>query len=288
MSTIERLSVGEKIAWVAAVITTPETFHKRARLATEELGAQCIPLLPSFFHKPPSSPGEAGDQFQGLGQWMAVCQAAIFEMLYYFREASLPLLRQVAFGEYDWTQARAIEILCKFASEGIEREQIDRELAQELPQLRYETVMSVRSVLAQLTAVAHRLKVAFHALIHEYMQEDPVDALDLIEALASADPPSTRVYEAFLRKLMRGEMLAGRHPILDGHIIEQKPDGSEIVHGTPLPSDFHPIRATLVLLRLLPDDETIVAEVRRWATIHPDKQVREELRQQLEQREQYT
>ena len=81
MSTLERVSVGEKIAWVAAAITTPETFHKRAGLATEELGSQCIPLLPSFFHKPPSFPGEAGDQFQGLGQWMAVCQAAIFEML---------------------------------------------------------------------------------------------------------------------------------------------------------------------------------------------------------------
>jgi hypothetical protein len=223
MSAIERLPVGEKIAWVAAAITTPETFHKRARSATEELGAQCIPLLPSFFHKPPSSPVEAGDQFQGLGQWMAVCQAAIFEMLYYFREAALPLLRQVAFGEYDWTQARAIEILCKFAIEGIEREQIDRELAQELPQLRYETLMSVRSVLAQLAAVAPRLRVAFHSLIHEYMQEDPVDALNLIEALSFADPPSIRVYEAFLRKLAHGEMLAGRHPIMDGHIIEQKP-----------------------------------------------------------------
>jgi len=118
--------------------------------------------------------------------------------------------------------------------------------------------------------------------LYEYMQEDPVDALDLIEALASAEPPSISVYEAFLRKLMHGELLAGRHPILDGLIIEQKPDGSEIVHGTPLPSDFHAIRATLVLLRLLPDDETIVAEVRRWATIHPDEKVWEELRQQLE------
>ncbi len=284
----EKLSVGEKIAWVAAAITTPETFHMRARVATEELGAQCIPLLPSFFHKPPSSPEEAGDQFQGLGQWMAVCQAAIFEMLNYFREAALPLLRQVAFGEYDWTQARAIEVLCKFASEGIEREQIDRELAEVLPQLRYETVMSANNVLAQLTVVAPRLMVAFHTLIHEYMQEDPVDALDLIEALASADPPSASVYEAFLRRLMHGEMLAGRHPILDGQIIEQQPDGSEIVHGTPLPDDFHAIRAALVLLRLLPDDEMIVAEVHRWATSHPDEQVREELRQQLEQREQHT
>ena len=275
-------SVGKKIAWVAASITDPETFHERARVVAGELGPRCIPLLPGFFHKPPAIPGEVKDQFQGLGQWMEVCQTAIFEMLSCFREAALPLLRQVAFGVYDWTQARAIELLCRFALEGIEREQIVRELAQALPQMRYETVMRARSMLAQLAGAAPRLKAAFHALIHEYMQDDPVDALDLIEVLAFADPPSAREYEMFLRRLMHGEMLAGRHPILDGAVLELKPDGSEIVHGTPLPGDFHAIRAALVLLRLAPDDETVLAAIRHWMATHPDEKVRQELRQQLD------
>lgn len=274
-------SVGEQIAWVAASITTPETFHSRARLAAEALGPRCIPLLPGFFHKPPPIPDEVKDQFQGLGQWMEVCQAAIFEILFYFREAALALLRQVAFGVYDWTQARAIEILCKLALEGLERQQIEKELAHALPQLRYETVMQARSALAQLAVVAPQLKAAFHALIYEYMQDDPVDALDLIEALAFADPSSVKEYETFLHKLMRGEMLAGRHPILDGAILELKPDGSEIVHGTPLPDDYHAIRASLVLLRLFPDDETVIGVIRQWAAAHPDEKVRQELRQQL-------
>ncbi len=287
MPAIERASLGEKIAWVAAAINTPETFRKRARLVAQELGSTCIPLLPSFFHHSPNPPEEVKGQFSGLGQWMDVCQAAIFEMLYYFREAALPLLRQVAFGVYDWTQVRAIEILCRFAAEGLEREQIEKELAQELPRLRYEAVMSARNVLARLTLVAPQLMVAFHTLIHEYLQEefDPVDALDLIEALAYAHPPAAKTYETFLRKLMSGEELAGRHPILDGHVIEYTPDGAEVVHGNPLPSDFHAVRAALVLLRLIPDDETALAEVRRWAMAYPDEKVREELRQQLEQRE---
>ncbi len=274
-------SVGEKIAWVAASITTPETFHQRARLAAEALGPRCIPGLPAFFHKPPAIPGEVKDQFQGLGQWMEACQAAIFVILYYFREAALPLLRKVAFGLYDWTQARAIEILCKFALEGIERQQIERELAQALPQLRYETVMRIAGSLAQLAVVTPQLKAAFHALIREYMQDDPVDALDLIEALAFADPSSARGYEMFLRRLMRGEMLTGRHPLLDGAVLELKPDGSEIVHGTPLPDDFHAIRAALVLLRLFPDDETVLAALHHWIATHPDEKVRQELLQQL-------
>jgi len=112
-------SVGERVARVAASITSPETFHRRARLAAEVLGPRRIAFLPAFFHKPPSIPDEVKDQFQGLGQWMEVCQ------------------------------------------------------------------------------------------------------------LAFADPSSVREYEMFLRRLMHGEMLAGRHPILDGAILELKPDGSE-------------------------------------------------------------
>ncbi len=37
MSAIERTSLGEKIAWVAVAINTPEIFRERARLVTEEL-----------------------------------------------------------------------------------------------------------------------------------------------------------------------------------------------------------------------------------------------------------
>jgi hypothetical protein len=274
-------SVGEKIAWVAASITTPEIFHDRARLAAEELGPRCITYLPAFFHKPPSLPHEVKDQFHGLGEWMAICQAAIFEMLYFFREASLPLLRQVAFGVYDWTQARAIEILCKLALEGIERAQIERELAQALPQLRYETMLRIRNVLAQLAVVAPQLKAVFHTLIDEYVYDGPAEALNLIEALVFADPPLARGYEAFLRRIMYGELLADRHPILDGAVLELKPDGSTIIHGTPLPDDFHAIRAALVLLRLVPTDEAVLAALHHWAATHPDEKVRRELGQRL-------
>jgi hypothetical protein len=48
---------------------------------------------------------------------------AAFEILYNLGEAALPLLRKIAFGEYDWTQGNAIEILRRWAAEGVDREQ---------------------------------------------------------------------------------------------------------------------------------------------------------------------
>ncbi|GHO80784.1 hypothetical protein KSD_85550 [Ktedonobacter sp. SOSP1-85] len=67
MTASEKAFLGEKVAWVAAAIQMPEEFRKRAKLATEELGAKVISLLPDFFHQPPRIPENAKIQFSGLG-----------------------------------------------------------------------------------------------------------------------------------------------------------------------------------------------------------------------------
>ena len=65
-----------------------------------------------------------------------------------FGEAALPVLRQVAYGEYDWTQGNAVEVLIRLAATGIEREQIIAELRREFPTFQYEaTLYSVGPVL---------------------------------------------------------------------------------------------------------------------------------------------
>jgi len=55
----------------------------------------------------------------------------------------------------------------------------------------------------------------------------------------------------------------------------------ETFQGTPLPDDFHAIRAALVLLRLVPTDEPVLAALRHWVVVHPDEKVRQELRRRL-------
>jgi hypothetical protein len=44
----------------------------------------------------------------------------------------------VAFGEYDWTQGNAVEVLVRLAATGVEREQTVTDLRREFPGLRYE------------------------------------------------------------------------------------------------------------------------------------------------------
>ena len=131
----------EKIRWVASSVHDADGFRSRASAAADDLGPDAIETLATLFHSEHSPPDNLADQFPGLGDWIAARQFAIFEMFYYLREAALPVLRRVAFGEYDWTQGNAIEVLCRLASESVERDQIIAEVRREIPKMRYEALL---------------------------------------------------------------------------------------------------------------------------------------------------
>jgi hypothetical protein len=46
------------------------------------------------------------------------------------------MLREVACGEHDWTQGYAIELMCRLAAEGIDRDRTLTDLKREMPGMR--------------------------------------------------------------------------------------------------------------------------------------------------------
>lgn len=46
-----------------------------------------------------------------LSGWLSACQFSIFELVYKRGKEVLPFVREIAWGEYDWTQGNAIEPL---------------------------------------------------------------------------------------------------------------------------------------------------------------------------------
>ncbi len=121
---------------MAAALHEPDEFMRRAQAAATDLGPGSIETLAGLFHSEHSPPAEIAEKFPGLGDWIAARQFAIFEMFYHFRQAALPVLRRVAYGEYDWTQGNAIEVLCRLAAEGIDRERTLADLKSEMPGMR--------------------------------------------------------------------------------------------------------------------------------------------------------
>jgi hypothetical protein len=277
------------IAWVAMSIHDPDTFARRARAAAERLGLGSIDLLPRYFHQPPRMPPDVAARFPGLGDWMSACQFACFEILYHFREAALPLLRRVAFGPYDWTQARAVEILCRLAKEGLETERIASEIAEGLPHWRYEAVLHTIQAVSTFARCSSGVQEALDRLIHEWAEDDPIDALELVEALARNAPEGARQHERLLRQVMETHGWGTREPLADGQIVEVEAGAGEwllaAASGSSYPSlpDYHAIRAALVLRSLFPEDAPATLRLGHWAASHPDAQVRRELKEHLGQ-----
>ena len=174
---IDQHACAEKIRWVARAIHEPEVFNKRARTAADQLGPQTIDTLAALFHSEHSPPDELADQFPGLGQWIAARQFAIFEMFYHFGEAALPVLRKVAFGEYDWTQGNAIEILCRLAADGIDREAIIADIRREFPKLRYEAQLYAVGPLLEQAEVNPTLAMMLEQLEDLQAYRDTVEEL---------------------------------------------------------------------------------------------------------------
>lgn len=127
---------------VAVLIDDAEQFRARAATVARELGPAAVKQLATRFHSPPEpAPPGFGYEQRGLGGWLSTWQFAIFELFFQFGAAALPVLRRVAFGEYDWTQGNAVEVLVRLAATGVERDRIIADLRCEFPSFRYEAML---------------------------------------------------------------------------------------------------------------------------------------------------
>lgn len=276
------------VARVAAKEREEHGFRQLAKAAADELQPSSIPGLRELFHEPPPMPPDVAVQFTRYGAWMAACQCAIFEILYNFREASLPLVREVAFGVYDWTQANAIDILGRFGIDGIEREKIAGELAFALPKLRYEAVLYSINSLTRFAPYAPPLMEALDRMIVEWSEDDPIETLELLEPLSRNAPEQARKYEPVLRSILTDTGRGVRDPLADGQVVEtEDSEGNTAVVAASGPTyssiaDLHAIRATLILKGLFPEDIEIRRRLEDWASSHPDESVRAELSEELQ------
>ena len=275
--------IKEKIDGVASAFHDWPVFQERARIAAQELGPECIDFMPGQFHGSATPPPELKSEFPGYGDWMSARQFAIFEILYHFGEASLPLLRQVGFGQYDWTQANAIRILCRLGVNGFQREQISEEVAEAFPTWREETIYNSIHALSHLAKYSPSLLAQLDTFVKHLATYDSVDALDILGPLAKYNSEYVREHEKMLREIMDEHGMGIRDPLLDGQVVEERGENGEVImtakSGPEHPSipDYHAIRAALILLGLFPDDQETLKKVEWWQQNHPDKNVRKAL-----------
>lgn len=142
-----------------------DRFRELAREESQQVSVAQLDQLRTMFHDPPPQSDAYDLQQHGLGGWLSACQFAIFELIYNLGADAIPFIREIAWGEYDWTQGNAIELLLRFAAEGIRTEEILAEIKTNFPQIRYEAQLYCMQPLlpeleqnAQLRAIFDELR----------------------------------------------------------------------------------------------------------------------------------
>ena len=122
------------------LILDPESFEQKALNGSLQVGYGDLDYLQSKFHHPPPVDGPLEKDLK-LGQWLAACQYACFELMYNLEPPPIEFLKAVAFGEYDWTQATALEVICRLYATGKLDDNIIEEIDCRLPAMRFETLL---------------------------------------------------------------------------------------------------------------------------------------------------
>lgn len=164
-----------------------DRFRELAREESQQVSVAQLDQLRKMFHDPPPQSDAYDLQQHGLGGWLSACQFAIFELIYNLGADALPFIREIAWGEYDWTQGNAIELLLRFAAEGIRTEEILAEIKTNFPQIRYEAQLycmqpllpeleqnaSLKSIFDQLRNEIEEFEEAYAELTEEVVDDDP-------------------------------------------------------------------------------------------------------------------
>lgn len=142
-----------------------DDFRLIARQKQQVLLTGDLEDLEGMLHHPPKESANYSVKTHGLGGWLSACQFSIFELTYNFGEEAIPFVRKIAWGEYDWTQGNAIELLIRFAAEGIQREELINEIKENFPQIRYEAQLySIQPLLPKLE-LSPNIKLVFDELM---------------------------------------------------------------------------------------------------------------------------
>lgn len=176
------------IIYVASAFEN-ENFFLRAKEISDKLEFTDAEKLTLYFHKNLPVPDGLKDTLSkyGLfGVWMDICQNAIFEILYNYKNESIPLLHKLSFGQYDWTQYKALGVLLRFVREGVTDDSILDKLLSDIEDFRYEAIMNILDSLSEIKN-SPKANGLFRA-IYDLYNDDLADSISILEMWSKEYP----------------------------------------------------------------------------------------------------
>ncbi len=256
---------------VAKEFEDENKFQKAAYDVANKLEFNRAKELTKYFHKNPPEPEtlhSATQKYGFFGVWMNICQNAILEILFNYKEQAIPTLYSIGFGEYDWTQYKAIDVLCRLAKEGIETEDTIKKIGDEIQDFRYEAVMPSLESLSSIPNNKEVSKIILK-IFDEYSKGDPIEGLYILRLLTLNYPNEVKNKLSFIKAIAQGKGIENRSPLLDGAVLSVDEEKKETysLDGEEIQGNFeeiHKIRAAGLYFFLDDEDNEINQLIDFW------------------------
>lgn len=264
---------------VAIEFEDENKFRDAAKRIATQLEFEKAKELTRYFHKNPPEPENLKSKtakYGLFGVWMDICQNSIFEILYNYKEKAIPTLYSIGFGVYDWTQYKAIDILCRFAEEGVQTDKIVNDISAEIKAFRYEAVFPSIESLSKIPNNPKISKIILD-IFEEYSSDDPIDGLHILQILIQNYPESVKNKLEFIKSIAMSKDIENRSPLLDGAVLSIDQEGMETysIEGEDSFEEIHRINATTLLYNLDSDNKEINELIEYWANNAQEESHRE-------------
>ncbi len=246
-------------------------FKEAAKNIASRLEFNRAKELTKYFHNNPPEPDNLKsktEKYGYFGVWMNICQNAVFEILFNYKEQAIPILYSIGFGEYDWTQFKAIDVLCRLAIDGIQTKKIVKDIGDEILNFRDEAVFpSVESI--SKIPNTEEVPLILLKVFEKYSKNDPIDGLHILQLSATNYPDFTKSKLAFIKAIAQGLGIENRSPILDGAVLSIDPEGNKgyYIGGEKIDGNFeetHRVNATILYYLLDKRDNDINELMSFW------------------------
>ncbi len=281
---IKSLPIEEKIQKeifeTGIMINNKEEFLKRAEIASKAIGVENIERLIGYLTNPMEKASDFKTRFIGMGEYISVIQDSIFEILYYFKNDSIPYLKEMILRSYIPIKIRAMNIICKLASCSIEREDTISFINDNIDDLRYEVIIPSLYFITRIKQSEIILGILdrFFNLYHEEYEEYS-DGLYILENIYRYDKKAIGPYIEILKDYALNLTFRDR-PNLEGILIKNiLGDENDDVNFCFYESigEINNIRAALFYARIINFDKDIFEKLKKWYTIIKDPTIKNKI-----------
>ncbi|MBO9701007.1 MAG: hypothetical protein J7604_12410 [Sporocytophaga sp.] len=246
-------------------------FKKAAKNISSRLEFNRAKELTRYFHNNPPEPDtlkSKTSKYGYFGVWMNICQNSVFEILFNYKEQAIPILYSIGFGEYDWTQYKAIDVLCRIAIDGIQTKKIVKDIGDEILNFRYEAAFPSVESISKIPS-NEEVQLILLKVFEEYSKNDPIDGLHILQLSITNYPDFTKSKLAFIKNIAQGKGIENRSPLLDGAVLSIDPEGNEgyFIGGEKIDGNFeetHRVNATILYYLLDKRDNDINELMNFW------------------------